>query len=570
MLKPEETLLAAPLGLGILSSSIPTVCTSGATLWALHLFVPSGLSTSGATPWARHLFVRVLCDLCVKILFFLFIPLWLTAGEPSPQKLNALYNSLDPKSVAQHLAFYELYGNTPQGDKALQHAWSLLSGNETHITARDLPLVTSVIPAVVALVNKQPSEELPDLSDDDIAGINALAARLPNRRLQGHTITSEQELQRLPPNQIDLARGLFLSQLGEQSIRKIESYEALLDLMALQILARVPMNASPQAKIRAMNDFIFDEMGFRFPPHSLYAKDIDTYTFLPSVLDSRKGVCLGVSILYLCLAQRLALPLEIVTPPGHIFVRYRSSDEIINIETTARGMNLDSDVYLGIETRSLQKHDIKEVIGMAHFNQASVFWHNQEYDKALEAYLKAKDFMPNDKLLTELMGYTYLFVGNIVEGKRLLNTVKDYLPDDAITKHTIAEDYLNGAVDADGIKAIFQPVDETRESILDKQKQLMATLEKYPRFRSGWFHLATTWLQLHRTSEALKTLERHHELDDDDPSAEYYLAVLYAQRMDYNKAWKHLRRTEDIVHSRRHNPKALQDARRELSRLSPE
>src|SRR5665647_1570782 len=105
--------------------------------------------------------------------------------------------------------------------------------------------------------------------------------------------------------------------------------------MALQILARLPPKASPQQKILKINELIFDEMRFRFPPHSLYAKDIDVYTFLPSVLDSHRGVCLGVSILYLCIAQRLDLNLEMITPPGHIYVRYRTTDQTINIETTA-------------------------------------------------------------------------------------------------------------------------------------------------------------------------------------------------------------------------------------------
>ena len=96
-------------------------------------------------------------------------------------------------------------------------------------------------------------------------------------------------------------------------------------------------------------------MRFRFPPHSLHAKDIDIYTFLPSVLDGRRGVCLGVSILYLCLAQRLGLDLEIITPPGHIYVRYQSPEgEMINIETTARGIDIPSERYLGMETRKLQ------------------------------------------------------------------------------------------------------------------------------------------------------------------------------------------------------------------------
>lgn len=113
------------------------------------------------------------------------------------------------------------------------------------------------------------------------------------------------------------SRSFFKSQFGPDRVR-IQSYEALIDLMALQILARLPKQASAEEKIIAINTFIFDEMGFRFPPHSLYAKDIDLYTFLPSVLDSRRGVCLGVSILYLCLAQRLELPLEMITPPGPV------------------------------------------------------------------------------------------------------------------------------------------------------------------------------------------------------------------------------------------------------------
>src|SRR5207237_2545338 len=96
---------------------------------------------------------------------------------------------------------------------------------------------------------------------------------------------------------------------------QIQSYEANLDLMALQLRARLGDKTDPLSMIRAMNDYIFSEMHFRFPPQSLFAKEIDVYTFLPSVIDQRRGVCLGVSILYLCLAQRLGLSLEAITPP---------------------------------------------------------------------------------------------------------------------------------------------------------------------------------------------------------------------------------------------------------------
>lgn len=322
--------------------------------------------------------------------------------------------------------------------------------------------------------------------------------------------------------------------------------------------------------IRHINTYIFEEMGFRFPPHSLYAKDVDLYTFLPSVLDSRRGVCLGVSILYLCLSQRLGIPLEIITPPGHIYVRYSGGTKEINIETTARGVNVESEYYLGVDTRSLQKRDTKEVIGMAHINHASVYWQQESYDKALKSYRKAYNYMPNDGVVKELMGYNCLFNGLKEEGTAILISVKDYLPDYAVSKQNIADDYLKGAVDADGIKTIFMHVDETRESILKKREKIEAVLKKHPNFRAGIFNLAVTWLQLHRMTEALSYLERYHTLDPTDPTVEYYLSALYAERLDYNKAWEHLKIAEQIVAQRDHNPKALKELRKELSANSPE
>jgi regulator of sirC expression with transglutaminase-like and TPR domain len=374
----------------------------------------------------------------------------------------------------------------------------------------------------------------------------------------------------LPIEEIDLARGLFLTQLGGQELKKIRTYEVLIDLMALQIRARLPDFASPQIKIRAMNDFIFSEMGFRFPPHSIYAADIDLYTFLPSVLDSRRGVCLGVSILYICLAQRLDLPLEMITPPGHIYVRYRDKDKEINIETTARGIHMNSEEYLSIDTRALQQRNIKEVIGLAHFNQASVHWQQEKYEDALVSYEKAKKYLPDDKLLIELMGYNYLFLGKIEEGTNLLKQVEGYIPPYAVNSENVAVDFLKGAVDVEGLKSIFMKVDETRESIIEKRNSLQKTLDRCPKFRDGWFCLAVAWLQLHRYGEALKALEQHHQLESNDPTGEYYLSMLYAERFDFNKSWKHFKHVEELLKAWNHNPKSLKALRRHLTQQSPE
>lgn len=238
--------------------------------------------------------------------------------NPSSPQLKMLYNSLDPTSIPQHLAFYELYGQTSEGQRALDDACTLLCGQRGMHQVRSILQhnLEGAVEGLVAIVNKPPNEASLELSNEQLALIDQLASHLPNRRLKGFYAKTEDDVLRLPPEEIDLARGVLLSQLGEdpQALRKAKSYEASIDLMALQILARLPEQASPRAKIRAINHYIFEELGFRFPPHSTFAKEIDLYSFLPSVLDSRRGVCLGVSILYLCLAQRLNLHLEIITP----------------------------------------------------------------------------------------------------------------------------------------------------------------------------------------------------------------------------------------------------------------
>lgn len=504
-------------------------------------------------------------------LLFHFSPSCQATETLSQARLKTLYNSLDPKSISQHLAFYELYAQNPIGQQALKDAWQLLLGssNTPQIQTQHIPLSSSVIDILVSLVNKPMDQETTLVNEEALKVLVTLSQRLYHHNLKGHQAWSESEVLRLPLHEIDLARGLFLSQFGTDRMR-IQSYEALIDLMALQIIARLSKDASSEEKIIAINAFIFDEMGFRFPPHALYAKDIDLYTFLPSVLDSRRGVCLGVSILYLCLAQRLALPLEMITPPGHIYVRYCSGEKVINIETTARGIHIDSEEYLSINTRSLQKRTIKEVIGMAHFNQASVFWQNGEYEKALLAYQKAEPYMQDDPLLKELMGYILLLTGEQEKGNQLIKEIKDIVPDYALVKNTMAEDYLEGEIDAKGISVLFRKVDEDRQSILAKKQALEKTLEKYPRFRSGILSLAVTWLQLHRTGEALDLFEQFQALDNSDPEVHYYLSVIYAQRHDYPKAWYHLKQAEIIVKKFGHFPKTLKELRRELLGRAPE
>lgn len=508
----------------------------------------------------------------LAILLFCFATASLSGYSANASKIRALYNSLDPYSVSQHLALYELYPDTDEGKYSLTLAWNLLTGNSDFTTPLSIPLSSTPIDAFIALINKQPNSSPPTVADNDLALIEKMAQGLANRTLKGYTVTNEAEVLSLEPQEIDLAHCLFLSQFGDspEGRRQLRSYEAAIDLMALQIRARLTATASAEDKIATINEFIFYEMGFRFPPHSLYAKEIDLYTFLPSVLDSHRGVCLGVSILYLSIAQRLSLPLEIVTPPGHIYVRHRAGDKIINIETTARGVHIDCKEYLGIDTLKLPQRNLKEVIGMAHFNQAAAYLAQEKPSFALNCYEKASPYLADDMLLKEFMGYCCILADDEERGHALLQQVAHHIPDYAVSGNSTAADLLSGKADKNALAALLMHVDENRESILDKQKALQSSIKQFPNFKAAHFALAATWLQLHRNGEALTALEKFHELDPSDPTAEYYLAALYAERYHYPKAWRHLRYAEKLTAERNYSPKPLQELRQELYKCSPD
>ncbi|NDD57766.1 MAG: hypothetical protein EBZ47_00730 [Chlamydiae bacterium] len=487
-----------------------------------------------------------------------------------PSHEQSVYRSLEPNSILQHLAFYELYPDTEEGKAALKTAWFLLCGEDEPLSGQ-LHLPTLDVYSLIGLVNKQSGELPVNMSEEQLAILEKAAKRLHNRTLEGIKSWSKEEVLKLSEDEIDLGRALLIYQFDKEADKekKIRQYEASLDLMALQISAKLPKNPTADEMIEQINEFIFRQMRFRFPPHSIYAKDVDLYTFLPSVIDSRLGVCLGVSILYLCIAQRLGLELEIITPPGHIYLRLNDGHKILNIETTARGIHMPTETYLGINTQYLQKRTMKEVVGLAFFNQASVMSGRQDFATAVQLYETAIEFVPNDPFFKLLLGIHYLFLGKKKEGTSLLKPLNSITFEGSIGKETIPEDYLSGRCSVEAIKMIFMPVNETRESILKKQNELKTMLEKYPKFRAGLMQLAVTYLQLGRSQEAYNILLKYHQLDPSNPIVEYYLSIICLQRLDYVSAWIYFRSTEHILFQSHHQPKALKSLKSSLQRVSP-
>ncbi len=501
-------------------------------------------------------------------LFIIFFSLSLSAGYE--EHVNMLYYSLDNTSLKELMAFYHLYPDTKAGKDSLSQAKQLIQVHKPDTLFIDdlFNLAEIELEAIIPALAIKRENSSTQLSKKELGMIERITNHLHHRSLKGHSVWTKDDVISLGTDEIDLARALLVFHY-EDNPHKIKEYEAFLDLMALEILASLQKNYTEKDLLFAINDFIFFKKRYRFPPHSLWVKDVDLYTFLPSIIDSRQGVCLGVSTLYLCLSQRLNLPLKIKTPPGHIYLCYEKNGQEINIETTARGIHIPTKEYLSINTTHIKARNIREVIGLNYMNSAARCFHSKKYEEALDLYKISEIFLPDDPLIQTFAGYVSLFANKIEEGEAFLKKASSIIDPNALFQDTIIADYFNKKVDPRGIETIFMEVDETRESILEKKAALEKTLLEYPEFREGIFHLALTWLQLGREKEALIQLHRYHEIEKNNAVVSYYLANLSFQRYQYKECWEHLNHLLALTENTNHQDTALKDLERKFSRTNP-
>lgn len=97
----------------------------------------------------------------------------------------------------------------------------------------------------------------------------------------------------------------------------------------------------PREAVAALNRFLFEEEGFTYD----CAAGNPDYYLVDRVLAGKRGNCLGLTSLYLILAERLSLPIHGVYVPSHCFARYDDGAARFNIETAERGSERDDERY---------------------------------------------------------------------------------------------------------------------------------------------------------------------------------------------------------------------------------
>lgn len=99
------------------------------------------------------------------------------------------------------------------------------------------------------------------------------------------------------------------------------------DRLAAKLRRRLPADASQVQKLRLLNHFFYQELGFCGNVNDYYHPD---NSYLHRVIDTRRGIPISLAVVYIELAQQIGLQIQGISFPGHFLMKLSvQSGEII-------------------------------------------------------------------------------------------------------------------------------------------------------------------------------------------------------------------------------------------------
>jgi regulator of sirC expression with transglutaminase-like and TPR domain len=143
---------------------------------------------------------------------------------------------------------------------------------------------------------------------------------------------------------------------------------AEIDDLALRLKARIPADAAPVQRLRWLNRFFYQELGFAGNVNDYYDR---RNSYINDVLSQRRGIPLTLALIYIELAAQIGLAARGVSFPGHFLVKLRMPQGEVVI-----------DPFNG---RSLSRDDLDERLAPYRRRQGLV----GEFDAPLGLFLQA-------------------------------------------------------------------------------------------------------------------------------------------------------------------------------------
>jgi regulator of sirC expression with transglutaminase-like and TPR domain len=164
--------------------------------------------------------------------------------------------------------------------------------------------------------------------------------------------------------------------IGQDEYPELDPQAVLADLDALgeRLKRRIPADAVPVQKLRFLNRYFFQELGFAGNVNDYYDAD---NSYINRVLETRRGIPITLAVLYMELASQIGLTARGVSFPGHFLVKLKlprgevvidpfsgqslsreELDELLAPYRRSQGLTGDFDVPLGLFLQSAPARDV--------------------------------------------------------------------------------------------------------------------------------------------------------------------------------------------------------------------
>lgn len=196
--------------------------------------------------------------------------------------------------------------------------------------------------------------------------------------------------------------------------------QSAIDRLAATLKARLPADAGQVHKLRLLNRYFFHELGFAGNANDYYDP---ANSYLPKVLERRRGIPISLAILLMEIGQQVGLPLRGVSFPGHFLVKLkvRAGDlyldpmngeslsreqleerlaEFLDAERAAAtgptdSQKLDPDTFEFALAQALREASSREILTRMLRNLKSVYHGRNDYPRLLEVQNRLIVLLPD-------------------------------------------------------------------------------------------------------------------------------------------------------------------------------
>jgi regulator of sirC expression with transglutaminase-like and TPR domain len=142
---------------------------------------------------------------------------------------------------------------------------------------------------------------------------------------------------------ISLDLGAFLiSRISGNPDITFDDFKESLDRLSIPLVQKIStlMPTDHDSKIRALQSYLFDTLGFRGNTEDYYNP---CNSFITDVIETKRGIPVSLSVVVLLIGWRAGLPIYGVNLPGHFVIKYRADSYRIYMDPFNKGNLLTED-----------------------------------------------------------------------------------------------------------------------------------------------------------------------------------------------------------------------------------